>query len=273
MLLVLLAAVLAQAPPQAGVAVTVAPRIESLRYRFENPSSFDTAELVPHFFEQTYGTSNVWAGLRARYQLFRIAAESSVEVTPQVTGRADDLDTFFQPDGNVIVSGTVGNASLRGWNVAQRLVVGRTRIIEYGVGYGYRRDTARYHDGTRITRTTVPQFELRETVTTREFVTSQVHEAKWFVRWAPERSRLSLFVEAAPFAVGRLAIELPDKYPGRLLVFSSRTAMLRAEVTRNWTIGGLDLELAGAAERSFSYSSRARMRLQGVSIVLRAGTR
>lgn len=272
MIALVLAGLLAQAP-QTGFALTVAPRMESLRYRFENPSSFDTTELVPHFFEQTYDTDNVWAGLRARYRLFRLDAETTLGFTPQVTGQADDLDTFFQPDGNIVVSGTLGNASLRAWGANQRLVIGRTATIQYGVGYGYRRDSARYHEGTKITRMSLPPFEHREIVTTREFVTSQVHEAQWFVRWTPERSPVSLFVEAAPFALGRLAVDLPDKYPGRTLLFSSRTAVLRGEVTTTWAIGRMDLELAATGERSFSYSSTARMRLQGVALVLRVGTR
>lgn len=272
MLAVVLAGVLAQAP-QAAVAFTIAPRIESLRYRFEHPSSFDTAQLVPHFFEQTYDTDNVWAGVRARYRLLALGAETHAAFTPQITAQADDLDTFFQPDGNVVVSGTLGNASLRAWEVSQRLVIGRTATLEYGVGYGYRRDTARFHEGTKVTRTTIPPSEVREIVTTRELVTSQVHEARWFARWSPERWSATALVEASPFAVGRLAVELPDKYPGRTLVFSSRTAMLRGEVATHRAIRRMDLELAATAERSFSYSGTARMRLQGVSLVLRLATR
>lgn len=271
MLALILAGVIAQAHPT--VAISIEPRIESLRYRFENPSSFDTAELVPHFFEQTYDTDNLWAGASTRYRLFGLDAETSLAFTPSVTAQADDLDTFFQPDGNVVVSGTLGNASLRAWRVGQRVVIDRTPRFEYGIGYGYRRDTARFHDGTRITRTTSPPSDRHEIVTTREFVVSQVHEARWFARWSPERSPLSITAEGVPFAIGRLAVELPDKYPGRTLIFSSRVAILRGEVASRWTIGAMDLELAAAAERSFSYSSRARMRLRGVSLVLRAGTR
>lgn len=269
---VLLAGVLAQTPGP-GISVTVAPRMESLRYRFENPSSFDTTELVPHFFEQTYDTDNVWVGAHVRYRVMNMAAETNAAFTPQVTAQADDFDTFFQPDGNVVVSGTTGNASLRAWRAGQRFVIGASETIQYGIGYGYRRDTANFHEGTRITRMTRPASELRELVTSREFVTSQIHEAQWFARWSPSGQPLSFLVEASPFAVGRLSIELPEKYPGRTLVFSSRAALIGAEATVRWAIGSMDLALSARADRSFSYSDTATMKLDGVSFVLRAGTR
>jgi hypothetical protein len=273
MLALILAGLLAQTPAQ-NISATIEPRVESLRYRFENPSSFDTVALVPHFFEQTYDTDNIWLGVRGQYRILRRAAETRLAVTPQVTGQADDLDTFFQPDGNVIVSGTVGNASLRAWEVGQRVVVGESGPLAYGVGYSYRRDSARYHEGTKITRTSLPPAEAREIVTTREFVTSQVHQAQWFARWSPTAVQaLSITIEAAPFTLGRLAIELPDKYPGRTIVFRSRAAVIGAEATLRWPIAGMRVELGAAANRSFSYSSGATMRRSGASLLLRLGTR
>ena len=269
---VLIAGVLAQAAGPT-IAATVEARAESLRYRFENLSSFDTAALVPHFFEQTYDTDHLWLGARARYRLARIASETSASATSQATARADDLDTFFQPDGNIVLSGTVGNASLRAWRASQHFTFGETSPVHYGVVYSYRRDQARYHDGTRIVRTSSPPAETRETVTTREFVTSQIHEVQWFARWRPGTSGLSLTLEGSPFVLGRLAIELPDKYPGRTLTFSSRAARLGAEAGIERSIGPMALEVAVRADRSFSYSSKARLRLQGVSFVVRAGTR
>jgi hypothetical protein len=268
---VIIAALLAQAPGP-SVAATIEQRAESLRYRFENPSSFDTAELVPHFFEQTYDTNNLWLGGRVRYRLGPLPAETSAAATPTVTRRADDLDTFFQPNGNVIVSGTVGNASLRAWTARQRVVIGNRAAMQYGVGYSYRRDSARFHEGTKILRTSVPAAESREIVTTREFVTSQIHEVQWFATWSPHGS-FSVSLDAAPFSLGRLAVELPDKYPGRTLVFRSRAAILAAETRWRRAIGSMALELSLRGERSFSYSRTARVRLQGLTFAVRAGTR
>jgi hypothetical protein len=276
MLAVMLAGLLAQAQmPGPAISATVEPRIETLRYRFENPSSFDTAELVPHYFEQTYDTDNLWLGLRARYRLRNLSAETNVAFTPQVTGQADDLDTFFQPDGDVVVSGTLGSASLRAWEAGQRLVVGESGGLAYGLGYSYRRDSARYHEGTKITRRSLPPSEIREVVTTREFVTSQIHQAQWFVRWVPDggQRRFAIVLEAAPFTLGRLAVDLPDKYPGRTLVFRSRAAVLGGEASFRWPVASMNVEMAARASRSFSYSGGAAMRLGGVSLVLRVGTR
>jgi hypothetical protein len=268
----LLAGILAQAPGPA-FAVTIEPRVESLRYRFDNPSSFDTTELVPHVFEQTYDTNHLWLGTRVRFRIANLRAEAMAALAPSRTGQADDLDTFFQPDGNVIVSGTIGNASLRAWEAGQRVVVGEAHTIAYGLGYSYRRDSARFHEGTKIVTTSVPPSELREIVTTREFVTSQIHQLHWFARWSPDRSPVSVVVDAAPLAIGRLGIELPDKYPGRTLVFQSRAAVFSAETAITGSIGSMALEVALSAHRSLSYSPSARMRLQGASIVVRAGTR
>ena len=271
MLAALLAGILAQSP--SAFAVTIEPRVESLRYRFENPSAFDTPELVPHFFEQTYDTDHVWLGARIRFRVAGVRAETAAAFTPTNTRRADDLDTFFQPDGNVILSGTVGNASLQAWEIGQRVVIGEAGSLQYGLGYSYRRDRARYHEGTKIVRTSSPPSELREIVTTREFVTSQIHQVRWFARWSPGGSPVSLLLDAAPFALGRLAVELPDKYPGRTLVFRSRAAVFSAETALKGSIGPMALEVAVSAHRSLSYAQSARLRLQGISLVVRAGTR
>lgn len=271
MLAILLAGFFAQAPA-ASVAVTVEPRTESLRYRFANPSSFDTEELVPHFFEQTYDTANLWVGARARYRVFGRVLETSGSITPRVTGQADDFDTFFQRDGNVIVSGTTGNASLRAWQATQRLVTSEPGRLSSGVGYTYRRDSARYHDGIRITTMTMPPSERREIVTTREFVTSQIHQLDWFGRWS-HPSGFTVSLEASPLILGRLAVELPDKYPGRTIRFNARSASIGGEAAFRWRAAAISLELAGRASRAFPYNSDAALHVGGAAFVLRIGTR
>lgn len=271
MLAVLLAGLLAQSPAP-SVAVTLEPRVESFRYRFESPSNFDTVELVPHFFEQRYDTDHLWVGVRGRYRLRGLAAETTAALTPQTTARADDFDTFFQPGGNIVVTGTTGNASLRAWDVSQRLATAGAGTFSYGIGYSYRRDSARYHEGTRITTTTTPPSELREPVTTREFVTSHLHQVLWFGRWRASPA-WTLGVDAAPFALGHLAIELPDKYPGQTLGFRARAAILGAEAAVHWPVGAIGVEIAARANRSFSYSNAASLHVSGAAVVVRLGTR
>jgi hypothetical protein len=272
MLALVLAGMLAQTPAS-SIAITAEARAESLRYRIENPSSFDTPQLVPHFFEQTYDTGNLWLGARARYPLFRREAETAVSITPHVTAQADDFDTFFQPDGNLIVTGTTGNASLRAWQVSQRIVTGDARGFSFGVGYAYRRDSARFHDGVRITTMTSPPSERRELVTTREFVTSQVHQIDWFGRWSPPSSRLTLAFEVSPLSFGRLVIDLPDKYPGRLIRFNARAAVFGAEAAFRWRIAATQVEVAARASRSLPYFAGAALHVRAAGLVLRVGTR
>lgn len=267
----LLLTLLAQATTPA-VSVTVEPRAETLRYRFENPSRYNTQELVPHFFEQTYDTDNVWIGGRVRYRMLGRDAVTSGAVTPQVTALADDFDTFYQPDGNVIVAGTTGNASLRAWTLSQRVTVARTATFAHGLGYVYRRDTADYHEGTRITTMTKPPSELRELVTTREFVTSRIHEVQWFAEWTP-RPSLAFTVTASPAVLARLEIELPDKYPGELLRFDAAAGLLSAEAMLSRDAGPVHLAFGLRAAQSFSWREASRLDLSGISLVLRAGTR
>jgi hypothetical protein len=120
---------------------------------------------------------------------------------------------------------------------------------------------------------TLPPSEVRETVTTREFVTSQIHQARWFATWRPTGGPFSIRAEAAPFAIGRLAVQLPDKYPGRTLVFRSRTSLIGVGAALTHSIGAMELELSARADRSFSYSRKAAMDLNSLSFLLGIGTR
>lgn len=244
---------------------------ESLRYRFDNPSSFNTAELVPHSFEQTYDTRNVWVGGRLTYPLFGRAAETRVAVTPQATRHADDFDTFFQPDGNVIVAGTTGNASIRSWQIAERIAADRLRGLDVGVILGYRRDTARYHEGIGIVTTTRPPTSERRSVTTREFVTSQLFEAGVF----GERSgsKFSGSVDVIAVGVGRLAVQLPDKYPGRTIVATGRYSSAIAEASYARRVGPAFARVGLRAGASLPWRRSSAMHLRRLSVFVAVGTR
>src|SRR5688572_5167106 len=86
----------AAAAPPPSVRVEVLAGVESLgyRYRFENDSSFDTAFLVPHFFEQRYELVAPQFGARARYRLWNREMLTTVLVTPESKGFGSDFDTF-----------------------------------------------------------------------------------------------------------------------------------------------------------------------------------
>jgi hypothetical protein len=263
------AVVIAQAQPAMTASIVIEPARESLRYRFDNPSSFDTEHLVPHFFEQTYDTDNLWLGATLTYPMFGRSGESRLALTPQSTRRADDFDTFFQPDGNIVVTGTTGNASLRSFQITQRISTNEMWGANVGVTFGYRRDSARYHEGIGILTTTQPPSETRRVVTTRESVTSQLFDAGVF--GARSWGSLRASTELVAVGVGRLAVELPDKYPGRTIVASGRysSAMIEGAYTR--AIGPVRSNFGISARASFPWSDSSAMYLRSVSLFLTLG--
>src|SRR5262249_25205696 len=119
-------------------------------YHFDNPSSFDSAPLVPHFFEQRYVADNVWFVSTLRYRA-GVPWETAGGITPERGGRGDDFDTFFDPDGTVIVSGTTGGISIRSWRASQRAVVGGRGPLTLLTGYRVRVDRADWQLGHSTT--------------------------------------------------------------------------------------------------------------------------
>jgi len=256
--------VVAQAPPPADSRgewlFGAEARRDRITYHFDNPSSFDTAVLVPHFFEQRYITDNVWGVATVRYAA-GIKWETSLGATPQRTARADDYDTFFDTDGTVWVSGTTGGASIRSLRFSQRAELARLGAVTLVAGYRFRLDRADFQLGHKtITRNGVLVTAID--VTTRESASSQVHEV--FVgaaasRTLNERWQLSFEGELSPTTLGRLLVQLPDKYPGQDLVFvakglagAARLALMRRHP--RWPI-----EVSADAGHIWSYHSTDRL--------------
>ena len=212
----------------------------------------------------------MWIGGRITYPLFGLTAETRGSVTPSVTRRADDFDTFFQPDGNVVRSGTTGNASIRSWQLLERIVAGQVRGVEVGLSLGYRRDTARYHEGIGILTTTSPPAEVRRLVTTREFVTSQLFETGVF--GASAAGAFSGSVDLIAVGVGRLAIQLPDKYPGVTIVAVGRYSAAMAEAAYSLRIGPAVALVGVRAGASVPWHQSSAVRLRRLSLFLTVGT-
>jgi hypothetical protein len=271
----LLAALLCQAAPP-RVAVAVETRTESLRYRFENPSTFDTAELVPHSFEQTYDTDNVWIRATVRHAILTAPAEFSASGTPAATRRADDFDTFHQPSGDIVVAGTTGNATLQSWTVSEGVTTARWRALGTGVRYEYRRDRWRFHDGDGVVIHSQPPSVAHRVVTTSETTISQIHALSWVadVHTSPgPRGSFLLRFTTAPFAVARLTVKLPDKYPGRDLDFSANVALMDIEMRYRHALGRWSLGAGARGQRSFNWQARGQMHLSGASLFVEAGRR
>ena len=231
-------------------------------YRFENPSTFDTAQLVAHFFEQKYDTNNDWLVGRVVYgQTWRATTEAAI--ARDATRSATDFDTFFDPTGDVITSGTSGDATLRSWRVRQTIGVRTWRPASAGQywygGYSFRRDRAEFGPGNKsVTHTSPPSTEY-SIVTTRETTDSDVHEilvgvadeagaGRWTVAWN---------VDAVPATFARLTVLLPDKYPGQPLRFMATSVGADAELRLRRRTGPLSVEFrirAGGA-RSYRHAS------------------
>ena len=254
---------------------TIGAGVERDRFtwHFTNPSSFDTTALVPHFFEQRYTVDNLWVDAEARYRA-GVRWITSVGATPERDANADDYDTFFDPDGTVIVSGTTGPARIRSFRLSQRAEIARASPIRFDVGYRFRLDTADFGVGHKTVTRNGLLVEATD-VTTRERTTSQLHEI--FVGVAAARSissrwRLSIAGDAAPTAVGRLLVQLPDKYPGQDLVFLAKVLSTRGSLgfTRD---GKWPIHLSVDGGRTWSYHAEDALTRTGVGVRVAVGIR
>jgi hypothetical protein len=263
-------------PPRVTLSLGVERRVEHVRYHFTDRSSFDTAALVPHFFEQAYDASNTWISAAAAYRLAGAAARTEVAFTPRVTTPGSDLDTFFDPSGDVIVSGTDGVVSLGSWAVSERLGIATWRGWTIGVTVGYRRSRAVFPPDFVIVTHTIPPSSTRTFTTDRETTISQVIEsgfigdAEWRVGGA---WRLSASVDALPITRGRLTVSLPDKYPGRDTTAEATAFGARARLAIERPIGGVTVGVGATFAGAWSYaaSSAYRARAAGLTAYLRAG--
>jgi hypothetical protein len=241
-------------------------------YHFDNPSSADTPFLVPHFFEQTYNADNIWLIGRVRYPAAGIRWETFGGVTPSRDSTGDDFDTFFNPDGTTIVSGTTGGISIKSWRIGQRAEVARRGSAAVFTGYRLRVDRSDFQLGHKtVTRN---GFLVEATdVTTRETTSSQLHEVLTGLTLALPLGRkwgLVIDTEIAPIAVGRLLVQLPDKYPGQDLVFLAKVATSTSHFTlaRRTDTWGLAFVLDSGWTWSYRTTAALKRRVAAFGIVL-----
>jgi hypothetical protein len=199
----------------AGVSVALEARRDRFDCRFENPSSFNTADVVPHFFVQQHDVDNVWLVARIRFNTAGRLWETEVGVTPPGVGLGSDYDTFFQPDGNVIVYGTTAETTLRSWRVAQYVGLGNWRGTRLRAGYSYRNDRSEYRPSYSTTTQTKPPSTSSVWNTDRETTVAEVHEVRLGAARAlvhDHRWRAEATADVAPTTLARLSTILPDKY-------------------------------------------------------------
>ncbi|HUR35280.1 MAG TPA: hypothetical protein VM032_15860 [Vicinamibacterales bacterium] len=251
---------------RAQVAVGVELARDRATWHFDAPSSYDTSELVPHFFEQQYVLDNVWLTVAADYRA-GVDWRTSVQATPTRQALATDYDTFFDPGNVVWVAGTTGDARMHSLRVSQEVELGRRGWVAFSGGYRLRLDVADFLDGNR-TDTRNGQLVSRSLVTTREHTNAQTHEV--FIRATATRAlgrqwALRLVGDAAPLSVNRLAIQLPDKYPGQTLVYRTANMMTAGRVElarhgRRWTTS-----VGAGGARSWNYHADQWVTRNGLS--------
>ena len=110
---------------------------DHLRYTFGNPSNIDTDFPVPHSFTQRYVADNQWVFGSARYAVRGDVMTTEFAITPERQTPGSDLDTFYDPNNDVVVSGTAGQVMLQSWRWTQ-WSEGRLLGLPWRVGYAYR---------------------------------------------------------------------------------------------------------------------------------------
>ncbi len=225
-------------------------------YYFENPSSFDTPFLIPHHFTQRYDGDAQWLALRLRYPGLGARWETEIGLAPARVTRGDDFDTFLQPDGDVVRSGTTGNVSMRSLRLAQLIGLKPQAGLSWQAGYRVRRDRSDFHEGHKSISHAKPPALERSLVTTRETTISEVHEI-WFrgerrlafgPTWAVTGS-----IGISPATIARLTTRLPDKYPGREIVFTATGFAVGGQLGLSRTIRRVEIEAAIDYGRAWSY--------------------
>ena len=272
---------LPSAPPPAAaprfvLTAAVERRDEHVSYHFTNDSSFDTTTLVPHFFEQKYDASATWIAISAQYELAHAAARTDVAFAPRDVTAGSDLDTFFDPSGDVIVSGTDGTVSLGSFAVSQRFGITTKRGWTLGVTAGYRRSRADFPPDFIIVTHTQPPSQSRTFTTDRETTTSQVIESGFTAdtQWAVgARWRLVASGEALPITRGRLTVSLPDKFPGMDINAEALAFGAHSRLAIERDAGGLVLGGGATFGGAWSYrqTSAYRARSVGVTVYLKTG--
>lgn len=214
----------AQAPPAGspgpGVGIRIEQRAERFDYHFDNPSNFEPGPLVPHAIDQRYQADSVWLFVHAAYTFLNAPALTEIGLTPRITTPGSDIDTFYQPSGDVITSGTRGDVRLRSLSVQQRFDLASWRAVTVGVALAYRRSSMDYLPSDRIVTHTQPPTETREPVAGRETTWSHVIQsgftARVLLKHGP-RWHVASAVAAYPISRARLDVSLPDKYPGEVI--------------------------------------------------------
>jgi hypothetical protein len=232
---------------------------DTYHYHFDNPSRFDTADNVPHFFEQDYHVDATWLRGSLRYRWAGRTWETEGGVAPSATGTGKD--------GNVIVYGTTAVTSALSWLVGQTVELGEKGGFRGRVGYQYRRDEAKYHDSYSVTTMTNPPSQTEFWNAGRETTVSQVHEIRFGVSRDVRSAsgwHAKLVADLSPATLAHLTTLLPDKYPGKSIVFVAKAMALEASIVAGYGRGRTSWHAVLHYSGAWNYSSSNAFGRQGL---------
>jgi hypothetical protein len=263
-------------PDSPGITVRVEGRSERFDYHIENPSNVEPGPLVPHVFEQRYRANNTWFVFNGGYRIGGSAAFTEFGVTPRITTSGSDVDTFFQPSGDVVTTGTRGNVRLWSFAVRQWIEMAEWRGWTFGATIGYRRASMDFLPSDRIVTHTLPPSEIREPVGGDETTWSHVVDSGLTMARAFDASarwRISAHVEALPITRARLTISLPLKYPGELIRQDTFGFGARGRIAAERRIGRVSAGGAATIGGVWGYRHTARYneRRAGLEVFVRVG--
>lgn len=188
--------------------------------------------------------------------------------TPETRSFGSDFDTFFQPSGDRATSGTSGDVDLLGWRAEQHIVLGETRGAVFGLFFGYQRDRANFLPADRVVTHTQPPSETREFITDRERTVSQTFEvgATGSIR-APVANGWEVEAEArlVPAIRARLLTQLPDKYPGKDIVFTAVAWSGSGRIAVTRAFGKVAVALWARIEQGGGYRASAEFERNAIS--------
>lgn len=235
---------------------------EKTAYHFDNPSSWDTPFLVPHFFEQRYSANKPMLVLRARSPRW----ELEVGATPVRTATGSDYDTFFQPSGDVVVHGSSNDVRMRSWRAAEYVHAGMWRA-----GLAYARDQSKFPPVFSTTSHTNPPSVVASFTDTRESTTSDVLDLQIGI----ERNAGSIWrwgVDVAPVTIARLTTNLPDKYADPIQ-FSARAFSAASRVAAEWRVGRGSIAVSAQVGHAWRYGRRSSFTRQQARVTVAFGIR
>ena len=248
---------------------------DRMHYGFENPSNIDTPFLVPHRFDQTYVADNQWLVASMRYRIFGDIMQTDVGVTPIRATTASDLDTFYDPDDDVVVSGTSGDVSMHSFRVAQWSEA-RFWGLPWRAGYVYRGDFTEFHSIERLLTHSRPPSESRTPINTHETTISRVQEIALGVSKPFATAggwQLTAGADLAPIASATLTTRLPEKYPGVDIDFRAYVGTLSAHAEARGRIAGWPVTVRVAYGRTWSYRESEQLDRRTFQAGIRAAVR